>query len=76
MNEYIYAESTIDYWPTIRKITAKSYNDAVEKLIEQYSIQFEDDDNIANFDDFDNFRDYLNSTYNIALSDIEIIDEL
>ena len=33
MNKYLWAECTTDYWPTIRNIMAKSYNDAVEKLI-------------------------------------------
>ena len=36
MNEYIYAECPVDYWPTIKKIMAKSYYDAVEKIIDAF----------------------------------------
>ena len=39
LNKYVYAESTQDYWPEIKTVSAKSYNDAVEKLIMQYGEQ-------------------------------------
>jgi hypothetical protein len=75
INTYIWAECTSDLWPTIEKITATSYNDAVEKLINKYSLQLDDDD-ILKFDDWKQFREYLNDEYCIALSDIEILEEI
>ena len=44
LNKYIYAEATQDYWPQIRTVSAKSYNDAVEKVINEYSNNLDDDD--------------------------------
>lgn len=75
MNKYIYAECPVDTWPTINSIMAISYNDAVEKLTNKYSEELEDDD-ILNFDNFKSFREYLNDRFNIALSDLEIYEEL
>ena len=75
MNKYYYAECPLEYWPEIKSISAKSYNDAVERLINKYATEFEDD-NIFKCDDFESLRDYLNSNFTIALSDLEIIDEL
>ena len=75
INTYIWAECTQDLWPTIEKITATSYNDAVEKLINKYSLQLDDDD-ILKFDEWKQFREYLNDEYCIALSDIEILEEI
>lgn len=75
MNKYVYAECTIDCWPEIRTIMAKSYNDAVEKLINNYLIEF-DDDSIANIDNFKELREHLNDVHNVALSDLEIYEEL
>lgn len=75
INTYIWAECTSDLWPTIEKITATSYNDAVEKLINKYSVQLDDDD-ILKFDEWKQFREYLNDEYCIALSDIEILEEI
>ena len=75
INTYIWAECTQDLWPTIEKVTATSYNDAVEKLINKYSLQLDDDD-ILKFDEWKQFREYLNDEYCIALSDIEILEEI
>ena len=75
MNKYLYSECPVDYWPEIITFTAKSYNDAVDKLINKYSDKFEDD-KISEFDNFKQLRDYLNDTYSLALSDIEDIEEL
>lgn len=75
MNKYVYAECPTDYWPEIHSISAHSIADAVERLIEQYTNEFEDD-NIAKLNDFDSLRDYLNETYNLALSDLEDYEEL
>ena len=75
MNKYLWAECTTDYWPSIKTIMAKSYNDAVEKVINKYATEL-DDDSILNFDDWDEFREYLNEEKNIALSDLEIHEEI
>jgi len=75
MNKYLWAECTTDYWPSIKTIMAKSYNDAVEKVINKYATEL-DDDNILNFDDWDEFREYLNEEKSIALSDLEIHEEI
>ncbi len=75
MNKYLWAECTTDYWPSIKTIMAKSYNDAVEKVINKYATGL-DDDNILNFDDWDEFREYLNEEKSIALSDLEIHEEI
>ena len=76
MNKYIWAECPIDIWPEIKSMMAKSYNDAVEKLAQKYSIEF-DDDKILDFnDDFLRLREYLNDTHELALSDLEIYEEL
>lgn len=76
MNKYLWADCPTDTWPRIRTINAKSYNDAVEKLIIKYGEEL-DDDNILNYiDDWNQLRDYLNENYSIALSDLEIYEEL
>ena len=75
MNKYLFAESTQEYWPTIENISAKSYNDAVEKVIERYTNKL-DDDALLEYSDWDKFREYLNDKYSIALSDLEIYEEL
>ena len=75
MNKYVYAEATQDYWPQIKTIEARSYNDAVDKIINKYFTQF-DDDELLEYENWDLFRDEMNSKYAIALSDIEIYEEL
>lgn len=76
LNKYVYAESTQDYWPEIKTISAKSYYDAVEKLIMQYGDQLEDDKILNTIEDLDQLKEYLNSNYSIALSDLEDYEEL
>ena len=76
MNKYLWAECPIDYWPTIKTIMAKSYNDAVEKLIMQYGNELNDDSILDSIDDWKQLREYLNDEYSIALSDLEIYEEL
>ena len=76
LNKYVYAESTQDYWPEIKIISAKSYNDAVEKLIMQYGNELEDDKILDTVEDLDQLREYLNDNYTIALSDLEDYEEI
>ena len=75
MNKYVYAEATEDYWPQIKTIEARSYNDAVERIITKYNTEL-DDDEMLKFDKWDEFCEYLNEHYTIALSDLEIYEEL
>lgn len=76
LNKYIWAESTQDYWPTIRTISGKSYNDAVEKIIILYGNEFEDDTILSTVEDWEQLREYLNDHYTIALSDLEDYEEI
>ena len=76
LNKYIYAEATQDYWPQIKTIMAKSYNDAVELLITKYGEELDDDSILDSIEDWDQLREYLNDNYSIALSDLEIYEEL
>ena len=75
MNKYLWAECPSDYWPIIKTIMAKSYNDAVEKIINNYATELDDDD-ILKYDNWDDFREYLNDVKSIALSDLEIHEEI
>jgi len=76
MNRYIYCECSQDYWPQIKTVSAKSYNDAVEKLIMQYGTDLEDDKILDTIEDWEQLREYLNENYTIALSDLEIYEEI
>lgn len=75
MDKYVFSECTTDYWPTIETVMANSYQNAVDKLINKYAKDL-DDDNILKFDEFKLFREYLNEQYSIALSDLEIYEEI
>lgn len=76
LNKYLWADCPVDVWPGIRTISAKSYNDAVEKLIMQYGNELDDDKILDTIEDWDQLREYLNENYSIALSDLEIYEEL
>lgn len=76
MNKYIYAECPQDVWPVIKTVFANSYNDAIEKLITKYGNEFEDDKILNDVDDWKYLREYLNDTYTIALSDLELYEEI
>ena len=76
MNKYLFAECPADYWPQIKTVSAKSYNDAVEKLIIQYGESLDNDDILNTIDNWDQLREYLNDNYTIALSDLEDYEEL
>ena len=76
LNKYVYAESTQDYWPEIKTFSAKSYNDAVEKLIMQYGNDLDDENILNTIEDWEQLSEYLNTNYTIALSDLEDYEEL
>ena len=75
MNKYIYCETPVDYWPSIKTLMANSYNDAVERLIQKYSEEFEDDE-ICKIDNLKQLQEYLNETYNLAIGGLEDIEEI
>jgi hypothetical protein len=76
MNKYIWCECSQDYWPQFKTILAKSYNDAVEKIIIKYGEELDDDSILNTMDDWEQLREYLNDKYTIALSDLEDYEEL
>lgn len=76
MNKYVYSECPEDYWPEVKTIVAASYEDAVEKLINKYANEFDDDTIARGFDDFKYLREYLNDTYTFAISDLIDIESL
>jgi hypothetical protein len=76
MNKYLWAECPTDYWPTIKTLMAKSYNDAVEIIITKYGNELDDDSILDSIEDWKQLREYLNNNYSIALSDLEIYEEL
>ena len=76
LNKYLWADCPTDVWPTIRTISAKSYNDAVEKLIMQYGNELDDDKILDTIEDWEQLSEYLNTNYTIALSDLEDYEEL
>ena len=66
MNKYLWAECPQEFWPVIKTLMAKSYNDAVEKLIMQYGNELDDDKILDTIEDWEQLRDYLNENYSIA----------
>ena len=75
MNKYLWAECAEDYWPVIKTLMAKSYNHAVEKIINNYAAEL-DNDELLECDDWESFREKLNDLHRIALSDLEIYEEI
>ena len=76
MNKYLWAECPIDTWPFINTIMAKSYNDAVERLIIEYGNKLDDDFILNTIEDWKQLREYLNDQYSLALSELEVAEEL
>ena len=74
MNKYVYSEM-YDF-PEIKTIMGKSYNDAVERLINKYAEYYEDDDEFFNITDLEGLQIYLCEKYSVELSDLVDIDEL
>lgn len=73
MNTYLipwYTESKCD----ILKISANSFENCEEKLVEYYANKFDDDD-LAGFDDYDEFLNDLWERFNLYLGDIHEIEE-
>lgn len=75
MDKYIWAEAQ-NSDVEIKSIMATSFNNAEEKVIEKYAIEFEEDDSFADIFDWEELSYHLYSEYGICLSKLEIIDEL
>lgn len=75
MTKYVYCECSQDYWPEIKTIMANSYNDAVDRLIQKYGNEF-DDDEILNLENFKDLQEQLNNKYTLAIGYLEDIEEL
>ena len=73
MNKYVYSICSGDEWPGIESVMGTSITDAEEKVIATYCdvMDIEDD----GFD-YREFQEYLNSEYNVVLSDLYDIEEL
>ena len=59
----------------IFKIVARSYAECEQKIINRYIRQYEDDDAIADIDDYDKFCEYLLNTYDIMIGEIHELEE-
>lgn len=74
MNKYVYSEMC-DF-PEIKTIMGKSYKDAVERLINKYVEQYENDDELPKIDNLEDLQLYMSDNYDVELSDLIDIDEL
>jgi hypothetical protein len=74
MNKYVYSEM-YDF-PEIKTIMGKSYQDAVERLINKYVEQYENDEELPKIDNLEDLQLYMSDTYEVELSDLVDIDEL
>ena len=59
----------------ILKIVARSYAECEQKIMNRYVRQFEDDDDIADIDDYDRFCAYLCDSYDIVIGEIHELEE-
>lgn len=75
MNKYVYAEATQDFWPQLKTVMAQSYREAVDKVIENYSDQFPDED-FSDIENWEDLQDFLNVNFSFDLSDLEDVEEL
>lgn len=73
MDEYIWAVSTDDTWPVINTLFATSLRDAEDRIMNHYFNILDINDDFENYDEF---REYLNDKHHIALSDVEEVSEL
>ena len=74
MNTYLIPFYT-DFVCDILKVNANSYSDCEQKLISKYINKYEDDDEIADIENFDDFIAYLGDTYGVYIGNIRELDE-
>ena len=74
MNTYLIPYA-YDNGCNIFKIVARSYAECEQKIMNRYVRQYEDDDDIADIDDYDKFCTYLCDTYDIIIGEIHELEE-
>lgn len=58
----------------IFKVTASSWEECLQKIMDKYTNKF-DDDTLASISDFDDFCDYLYKTYDVNIGYIHEIED-
>lgn len=76
MNKYVYSICDPDDFPYLETVVAKSYNDAVDKLIRKMCDEFEDDNDITEIETLEDLQVYLNDKYTIVISDLYDVEDL
>ena len=59
----------------IFKVTADSWEDCKQKIMNRYIRIYEDDENIADFDNFEDFCNYIMDIYDTVIGTIHELDE-
>lgn len=75
-NKYVYSYCDADSFPNFFTIVAKSYNDAVNKLIQKFVEKYDDDNKITDIDNFEDLQEYLWGTYTVLISDLVDVEDL
>lgn len=75
MNTYLIPYACTETHCDIFKIVARSYAECKQKIMNRFIRQYEDDDNIADIDDYDTFCDYLRDTYDTMIGEIHELEE-
>lgn len=76
MNKYVWTECSQETWPEFKTIVARSYSDAVEKIIAKYGERFNDDTILNKIDNWKHLKEHLNDSYYFVISELEDIEEL
>lgn len=74
MNTYLIPYSS-DSNCDIFKITACSYEECTQKIMNRFIRQYEDDDDIADIDNYDKFCEYLLDSYDVMIGEIHELEE-
>ena len=75
MNTYLIPYACTESYCDIFKIVARSYAECKQKIMNRFIRQYEDDDKIADIDDYNVFCDYLWDTYDIMIGEAHELDE-
>lgn len=75
MNTYLIPYACTESHCNIFKIVARSYAECKQKIMNRFIRQYEDDDKIADIDDYNVFCDYLWDTYDIMIGEAHELDE-
>lgn len=75
MNTYLIPYACTESHCDIFKVVARSYAECKQKIMNRFIRQYEDDDKIADIDDYNDFCDYLWDTYDIMIGEVHELDE-